>query len=102
MFRFRKFLPLLNRVLIEKAQPVTKSKFGILLPEKDTITNYGKVVAIGPGTTHEGYHTPVNVKVGQTVVLPDYGGNTIKLVDNKEYMIFKDDDLLGVLEDEEK
>ena len=102
MLKFRKFLPLLNRVLIEKVQPVTKTKSGILLPEKDAVKNFGKVVAVGPGAMQEGQQVPVTVKIGQTVLLPEYGGNSVKLADDKEYLIYKDEDLLGVLEDEEK
>ena len=100
MLKFRKFLPLLNRVLIEKIQPVTKTKAGILLPEKDISKNCGRVVAVGPGALQDGTHVPVVVKVGQTVMLPEYGGSTFKLADEKEYAIYKDDDILGVLEDE--
>ena len=100
MLKFRKFVPLLNRVLIEKMQPVTKTKAGIILPEKEGVKNFGKVVAVGPGEYKEGKLVPVNVKVGQNVLLPDYGGNSIKLADSKEYIIYKDEDLLGILEDE--
>ncbi len=100
MLKFRKFVPLLNRVLIERMQPVTKTKAGILLSEKDTIKNFGKVVAVGPGAVQEGHKVPMMVKVGQTVLLPDYGGTLFKLADDKEYIVYKDEDLLGVLEDE--
>lgn len=40
---------------------------------------------------------PIMVKVGDTVLLPDYGGNKIKLFDEKEYFLFRDTDILGVL-----
>ncbi len=100
MLKFRKFVPLLNRVLIEKMQPMNKTKGGILLSEKDAIKNYGTVVAIGPGTIIKGQTIPVTVKVGQKVLLPEYGGSAFKLADDKEYVIYKDEDLLGVLEDE--
>ena len=102
MLKFRKFIPLLNRVLVEKMLPITKTKAGILLPEKDGFKNYGKVVAIGPGAVQEGKIVPVIVKVGQTVLLPEFGGSVIKLADDKEYIVHKDEDILGVLEDEQK
>jgi len=101
MLKFRKLLPLFNRVLIEKAQPITKTRAGILLSEKDAPKVYGTVIAVGPGKLLEGKHVPVNVKVGQKVLLPEYGGSTFKLGDDKEYALYKDDDILGVLEDEE-
>ncbi len=99
MLKFRKFLPLLNRVLIQKMQPVTKTKAGILLPEKDTAKNCGRVVAVGPGAMENGKLLPMGVKVGQIVMLPEYGGSTFKLADEQEYAIYKDDDIVGVLED---
>ena len=100
MLKFRKFIPLLNRVLIEKMQPMTKTKAGIILSEKDTIKNLGVVVAIGPGNILKGQTVPVTVKVGQKVLLPEYGGSTFKLADDKEYVIYRDEDILGVLEEE--
>lgn len=101
MLKFRKFVPLLNRVLIEKSMPMNKTKAGILLSEKDSMRNSGKVIAVGPGAVVEGEKVPVSVKVGQTVLLPDYGGVTFKLADDKEYVVYKDEDLLGILEEEQ-
>ncbi len=100
MLKFRKFVPLLNRVLVEKMQPVTKTRAGIILSEKDAPKNCGVVVAVGPGIVYKGKTTPVSVKVGQKVMLPDYGSTSFKLADDKEYVIYRDDDILGVLEDE--
>lgn len=100
MLKFRKFLPLLNRVLIEKMQPVSKTRGGIILSEKDTLKNCGVVVAVGPGMIEKGKTIPVPLKVGQKVLLPEYGGSSFKLADDKEYVIYKDEDILGVLEDE--
>ena len=41
----------------------------------------------------------MTVQVGQTVLLPDYGGSTFKLADDKEYTMYYDDDILGILEE---
>ena len=50
--KFAKYSPFMNRVLIKRFEPVTKSKGGVLLPEsKAHETNYGTVVAAGPGYT---------------------------------------------------
>jgi chaperonin GroES len=50
MLPFKKLRPLMNRVLIQKTEPMQKTKGGILLPDanKDQL-NYGKVIAVGPG-----------------------------------------------------
>eukprot|EP00826_Nyctotherus_ovalis_P049051 TRINITY_DN585_c0_g7_i1.p2 TRINITY_DN585_c0_g7~~TRINITY_DN585_c0_g7_i1.p2 ORF type:complete len:100 (+),score=38.32 TRINITY_DN585_c0_g7_i1:167-466(+) len=99
MLRFSKFAPLLDRVLVQKLEPITKTKAGIILSEKEVMKNYGRVVAVGPGSVQKGKTVPVSVKVGQNVLLPEYGGNTFKLSDDKEYTIYRDEDILGVLEE---
>ncbi|XP_040853035.1 10 kDa heat shock protein, mitochondrial-like [Ochotona curzoniae] len=83
---FRKFLPLFDRVLVE-----TITKGGIMLPEK----SQGKVlqataVAVGLGKGAE--IQPVTVKVGDKVLLPEYGGTKVVL-DDKDYFLFRDGDI---------
>ncbi|GAB2245369.1 hypothetical protein Droror1_Dr00000862 [Drosera rotundifolia] len=96
----RSFVPLLNRVLVEKIVPPSKTTAGILLPEKTAKLNSGKVVAVGSGLRDkEGNHIPVSVKEGDTVLLPDYGGTEVKL-DDKEYHLYRDEDILGTLHDD--
>ncbi|XP_008788509.2 10 kDa chaperonin, mitochondrial-like [Phoenix dactylifera] len=93
----KRLIPSLNRVLIEKIVPPSKTNSGILLPEKTTKLNSGKVVAVGPGARdRNGNFIPVSVKEGDVVLLPEYGGTEVKLAD-KEYHLFRDDDILGIL-----
>ncbi|XP_071339868.1 10 kDa heat shock protein, mitochondrial isoform X2 [Trachinotus anak] len=93
---FRKFLPLFDRVLVERFTAETVTKGGIMLPEK----SQGKVVqatvvAVGPGSVNQkGNVTPVSVKVGEKVLLPEYGGTKVVLED-KDYFLFRDGDILG-------
>jgi len=104
MIAFKKLRPLMNRVLIQKAEPLTKTKGGILLPEssKDQL-NFGVVVAVGPGRALEnGTLRPVSVKEGDTVLLPEYGGSKVTLGDNQDYFLYRDDDLMGTLSDPTK
>lgn len=62
--------------------------------------NSGKVVAVGPGARdRNGNLIPVAFKEGDTVLLPEYGGTQVKLQDDKEYQLFRDDDILGTLHD---
>lgn len=50
MIGFKRLRPLMNRVLIQKTEPITKTKGGILLPEnKQEQLNFGTVIACGPG-----------------------------------------------------
>ncbi|GAA0163034.1 hypothetical protein Leryth_023356 [Lithospermum erythrorhizon] len=93
----KRLIPSLNRVLIEKVIPPSKTSAGILLPEKTNKLNSGKVIAVGPGVPDKsGNLIPTAVKEGDTVLLPEYGGTQIKLED-KEYHLFRDEDILGTL-----
>ena len=58
----------------------------------------GKIVAVGAGgRAPDGSRIAMELKVGDTVLLPEYGGQKVKL-DDAEYMLFNDSDILGVLE----
>ncbi|KAI3434992.1 hypothetical protein D9Q98_003044 [Chlorella vulgaris] len=94
----RKLLPLMDRVLVEKIAPPAKSMGGVLLPDSAVQKiNSATVVAVGPGRrTNTGDLVPMSVKEGDKVLLPDYGGTTVKL-EEKELHIYRDDELLGVL-----
>lgn len=93
---FKKFLPLFDRVLVERFAAETVTKGGIMLPEK----SQGKVLqatvmAIGTGSKGKsGEIQPVSVKVGDKILLPEYGGTKVVL-DDKEYFLFRDSDILG-------
>ncbi|GMH15168.1 hypothetical protein Nepgr_017009 [Nepenthes gracilis] len=95
----KRLIPSLNRILIEKIVAPSKTSTGILLPETSSKLNSGKVVAVGPGIRDkEGKLIPVAVKEGDTVLLPEYGGTQVKLGD-KDYHLYRDDDILGTLHD---
>lgn len=100
MANVRKFKPLFDRILVEKFLPEVKTKGGVLLPEKGQgKVLEGTVVAAGPGNwDHKNnQRVEVNVKVGDKVLLPEYGGTKINL-DEKEYFIYRDTDILGIFE----
>jgi chaperonin GroES len=83
MLAFKTLKPLLNRVVIKKAEAVTKTKAGIILTaSKGEQLNQGTVVAVGPGKQLEnGQIRPLNIKVGDIVLLPEYGGSKVVLAD---------------------
>jgi len=92
----KRFLPLFDRVLVERFAPELKTKGGIMLPEK----SQGKVleatvIAVGPGkTTDSGSLIPPSVKAGDRILLPEYGGTKVTF-DDKDYFIFRDSDIMG-------
>lgn len=58
----------------------------------------GRVVAVGPGyRTESGQTVPISLKTGDKVLLPEYGGNKVQLED-KEYFIFRETDIIGVFD----
>ncbi|OHA07667.1 MAG: co-chaperone GroES [Candidatus Sungbacteria bacterium RIFCSPLOWO2_01_FULL_47_10] len=93
--------PLGDRVLIEPLdQEKEKTKSGIYLPQTASKERpeKGKVVAVGPGKLMDnGKKSPMSVRVGDEVLFTKYGPNEIK-VDEKEYLIAKEEDILAILE----
>lgn len=101
MLNFKKYAPFANRVLIKRAEALAKSKGGIIIPESSkSECQFGEVVAAGPGIQYtNGFLRPNAVKVGQTVLLPLYAGVKVKLADEQEYWVYRDDDVMGILEE---
>lgn len=75
----KKLAPLLDRILIQRFEAVTKTKSGIVIPEKaQAKVLRGIVVAVGPGQRNKnGEHIAPSVKVGDNVLLPEYGGTKV-------------------------
>ncbi|KAH9610872.1 hypothetical protein KSS87_016961 [Heliosperma pusillum] len=95
----KRLIPTLNRILVEKIIAPSKTSAGILLPESSTKLNSGKVIAVGPGSrTNDGTVIAVSLKEGDTVLLPEYGGQELKLED-KTYHLYREEDVLGTLHD---
>lgn len=95
-----KIKPLFDYVLIEPMPEEQKTKAGILLPEtaEKEKPEQGKVIAVGTGKRDSsGKIIPLEVKVGQRVLFTKYGPNEIK-IDNKDYLIAKEDDILAIIE----
>jgi chaperonin GroES len=93
-----KFKPLGDRVLVEPTKDDHQEIGGIIIPDSaKEKPQQGKVIALGTGGKDEnGNLKEFNVKVGDSVLLPKYGGTEIKL-DGVAYQILREDDILGVL-----
>ena len=94
-----KVKPLGDRVLVKPIEEDEVSKGGIIIPDTaKEKPQEGKVVAVGTGKLDEdGKKIPFNVKKGDKVLMPKYGGTEIK-IDDKEYQIVREDDILAVIE----
>ncbi|XP_063535526.1 10 kDa heat shock protein, mitochondrial [Cydia strobilella] len=97
----RKLIPLLDRVLIKRAEAMTKTAGGIVLPEKaQSKVLHGEVIAVGPGARKDnGEFVPLMVKIGDKVLLPEYGGTKVSLdSEEKEYHLFRESDILAKID----
>lgn len=95
-----KIQPLSDRVLVEPLKEEEVKKGGIIIPDtaKEKPTT-GIVIAVGTGKLDdEGKKIPFNVKKGDKVLMPKYGGTEVKLND-KEYQIIREEDILGIIEE---
>ena len=94
-----KVRPLHDRVIVRRLDEVEKSAGGIIIPDtaKEKPVE-GEVIAVGKGKILEnGDVRPLDVKAGDRVIFSKYAGTEIKL-DGKEFMMMREDDILGVVE----
>jgi len=91
--------PLQDRVIVERLAEEEKTQGGIIIP--DTAKEkpmQGKVIAVGKGKlTEDGKVLPLTVKEGDTILFSKYAGTEVKL-EGKEYLIMREDDILGIVE----
>ncbi len=94
-----KLRPLQDRILVKRVEEETKTKGGIIIPDtaKEKPVE-GKVVAVGNGKTgDDGKRIPLSVKEGDRVLFGKYSGTEVK-VEGEEYVIMREDDILGIIE----
>lgn len=91
--------PIADRIVVERASSVEKTKGGIILPE--TAKNkpqQGKVVAVGPGKLlKSGERRPVQVKVGDHVIFASWAGDEFKPISGDNILLLRQDDVLAVV-----
>jgi chaperonin GroES len=95
-----KFRPLHDRVVVERIDAEAKSTGGIIIPDTaQEKPSQGEIIAVGPGGRDEGGKLiPIDLKVGDQVLFGKWSGTEIK-VDGVDYLIMKESDILGVLEE---
>ena len=94
-----KLRPLQDRILVQRVKEEEKTKGGIIIP--DTAKEKpieGRVIAAGKGKLSEkGKRIALEVKKGDRILFGKYSGNEIK-IEGEEYLIMREDDVLGVIE----
>jgi chaperonin GroES len=95
-----KFRPLHDRVVVRRLSAEEKTKGGIIIPDTaQEKPQEGQVTAIGPGGRDEaGKLIPIDVKVGDKVLFGKWSGTEVKL-DSGDYLIMKESDIMGVIEE---
>jgi chaperonin GroES len=94
-----KLRPLQDRILVQRVEEETTTKGGIIIPDtaKEKPAE-GKISAVGNGKVgDDGKRVPLEVKKGDRVLFGKYAGTEVK-VDGDEYLIMREDDILGVIE----
>jgi len=88
-----------DRLLVERLEEKEVKKGGIIIPDTaKEKPQEAKVIAVGNGkVTDEGKKIPLDVKAGDKILFGKYSGSEVK-IDNKEYLIMREDDVLAILE----
>ena len=91
--------PLQDRILVQRVEEETTTKGGIIIPDtaKEKPAE-GKVVSVGNGKLgDDGKRMPLEVKAGDRILFGKYSGTEVK-VEGEEYLIMREDDVLGIIE----
>ena len=91
--------PLNDRILVKRLEQEEKTAGGIIIPDsaKEKPAE-GEIIAVGPGKMNDaGQRAAMDVKAGDRVLFSKYGGTDVKL-DGQDYLIMREDDILGVIE----
>lgn len=94
-----KMRPLRDRILVERIEEHEQKVGGIIIPDTaKEKPQQGRVVAVGKGRVNDkGDVLPLDVKEGDAVLFGKYAGTEIT-IDGKEYLIVREDEVLGILE----
>jgi chaperonin GroES len=94
-----KFRPLHDRVVVERIDAEEKSAGGIIIPDTaKEKPSEGEIIAVGPGGRDEnGKLIPIDLKTGDRVLFGKWSGTEVK-IDGVDYLIMKESDIMGVLD----
>ena len=93
-----KLVPLGDRVVLKQLIAEETTKSGIVIPgQSKEKPQQAEVIAVGAGGTVDGKEVKMNVSVGQQVIYSKYSGTNVE-VDDEEYIIVKQDDILAICE----
>jgi chaperonin GroES len=93
-----KVQPLADRILVKRLDAAEEKRGGIIIPDTaKEKPQQGEVIAVGPGKlADDGKRVPLEVTKGSKVLLGKYAGTEVK-IDGQEYIILREDDILGIV-----
>ncbi|MFO7497494.1 MAG: co-chaperone GroES [Desulfobacterales bacterium] len=94
-----KLRPLQDRIIVQRVEEESKTKGGIIIPDsaKEKPAE-GIVISVGKGkVADDGKLIPMEVKTGDRILFGKYSGTEVK-VEGEEYLIMREDDVLGIIE----
>jgi chaperonin GroES len=90
--------PLHDRIVVKRIEEKETVKGGIILPDTaKEKPQEGEVIAVGSGKLHDGKRIPLDLEAGDRVLFGKYGGTEIKIED-EEYLILREDEVLGKMQ----
>lgn len=93
-----KIKPLQDRVIVKRLEESEQMRGGLYIPDTaKEKPQEGEIIAVGPGKVENGNKIELTVKVGDKVLFGKYSGTEVKL-DGEEYLIMREDDILGIIE----
>jgi chaperonin GroES len=94
-----KVQPLADRILVKRLDAAEEKRGGIIIPDTaKEKPQQGEVIAVGPGKlADDGKRVPLDVQKGAKVLLGKYAGTEVK-IDGQEYIILREDDILGIVD----
>jgi chaperonin GroES len=94
-----KVRPLHDRILVERLEEKEIKRGGIIIPDTaKEKPQEGKVIAVGNGKVNdEGKKVALDVKAGDKILFGKYSGSEVK-IDDKEYLIMREEDILAILD----
>jgi len=97
-----KVRPLADRIMVERVEETETRKSGIIIPDTaKEKPQQGKVLAVGAGRFDEtGKRIPMDVKKGDVILFGKYSGSEIRM-DDKDYLIMREEDVLAIIEKKE-
>jgi len=93
-----KFTPLHDRILVRRLEEGETMRGGIIIPDTaKEKPQEGEVISVGKGKSNdEGKVFPLDVKAGDTILFGKYSGTEIK-IDNEEFLIMREEEVLGIV-----